>query len=254
MKLVSQKRLNKSELKRIMQETEFEINSFGIKKFAKELNGNRVEGELIKTVIISLITSVISLGALYFMKLRFIEGIMPKYGLFLFLSIIGFASVVPAIRQVRAYKFFPCMSGMMIGMTIGMMSGFLAGFYIGATNGMFWGSVYGMAVGIALGAWNGKCCGVMGVMEGLMAGFMGGLMGAMTAVMILNDNLRVGAVIVFAVCATILFGLNYMIYKETASEERQHKEDYFVTVVISFVLTVTTVWFMVFGPRSLLFQ
>jgi heme/copper-type cytochrome/quinol oxidase subunit 4 len=146
------------------------------------------------------------------------------------------------------------MTGMMIGMTIGMMSGFLAGFYVGATNGMFWGSVFGMGVGIVLGVWKGKCCGVMGAMEGLMAGFMGGLMGAMTAVMMYNDNLKMAGVIVFLVCGAILLMLSYMLYKETRSEDRDYREDHFFTIGASFVLTVATIWIMVFGPRSLLLQ
>jgi hypothetical protein len=146
------------------------------------------------------------------------------------------------------------MSGMMIGMTIGMMIGFLAGFYVGATNGMFYGGFFGVAVGVLFGAWNGKCCGIMGVMEGMMAGFMGGLMGAMTSVMMLNDNLKVASVLIFLVCGAILIGLNYMIYVETKSAKREIKEGQFFTVFWSFVLTVATIWLMVFGPRSLLFS
>ena len=56
-----------------------------------------------------------------------------------------------------------------------------------------------------------------------MAGFMGGLMGAMTAVMMLNDNLKLATVLVFLVSAVIMIGLNYMIYQETRSFERKHK-------------------------------
>lgn len=224
------------------------------KEFLKELQGTRVEGELLKTIFLSLLTSFITLGLFYFLKLQYIDNFIPKYGFFLFFAILSYALVMPSIRQVRAYKAFPCMTGMMIGMTVGMMSGFLAGFYTGATNGMFWGGVFGMAVGIFLGIWKGKCCGVMGVMEGLMAGFMGGLMGAMTAVMMYNDNLKAAGVIVFIVCGAILAGLNYMLYKETKNEERTHTEDQFLTLVLSFVLTVLTIWLMVFGPRSALFQ
>lgn len=223
-----------------------------VKEFAKEINGSRVEGELIKTAIYSLIVSLLVFGMIYFLKLRAMD-VMSKYGLYLFLSILSFALIVPTIRQVRAYKHFSCMSGMMIGMTAGMISGFLPGFYIGATNGMFYGSIFGMFVGIIVGTWMGKCCGVMGLMEGLMAGFMGGLMGAMTSVMMLNDHLKAAAVIVFIICSVILVALNYMIYQDRKEDERQVREDHFVTITISFVLTAITIWLMIFGPRSGLF-
>ena len=96
----------------------------------------------------------------------------------------------------------------------------------------------------------------MGAMEGIMAGFMGGLMGAMTAVMMLNDSIRIAAVIIFLISSTILFGLNYMIYKEARDNgmERKHKDSEFFTIFWSFLLTVITTWLMVFGPRSILFQ
>lgn len=223
------------------------------KKFIKELEGGRVEGELIKTTLYSLVTSLIFLAILYYLKLRYVEYFIPKYGFYLFFSVLSFAIIIPSIRQVRAYKEFACMSGMMIGMTIGMVSGFLLGFYIGATNGMFYGGVFGMGVGIFFGIWMGKCCGIMGIMEGIMAGFMGGLMGAMTAVMMLNDNLKAASVIVFLVCSVIIFGLNYMIYFEMKENEKQLKEDHRITIILSFILTALTVWLMVFGPRSILF-
>lgn len=220
----------------------------------KELNGERVEGELIKTIFVSLITSFIFLGILYFFKLKYIENFILDYGFYLFFAILSYSLILPSLRQVRSYKEFPCMTGMMIGMTIGMISGFLSGFYVGATNGMFWGSVFGMSIGIFFGIWNGKCCGIMGVLEGMMAGFMGGLMGAMTAIMMFNDNLLASGVIVFTVSATIMIGLNYMIYKEGKCLDRRHKDDELFIIFWSFVLTVATVWMMVYGPRSLLLQ
>jgi hypothetical protein len=145
------------------------------KQFMQELNGSRVEGELLKTIFYSLITSFIVIGALYFLRLKNVPDFIPKYGFYLFLAAISYALIVPAIRQVRAYKQFGCMSGMMIGMTTGMIAGFMAGYFIGATNGMFIGGVFGMVIGSAIGIWMGSCCGIMGFMEGLMAGFMGGL-------------------------------------------------------------------------------
>ena len=221
-----------------------------LKEFRKELNGSRVEGELIKTVFYSLVTSFIILGLLYYLRFRYIENFLENQGYFLFFAALSYSLLLPTIRQVRAYKEFPCMTGMMIGMTIGMIAGFLSGFFIASTNGMFVGSVFGMAVGIALGIWNGKCCGIMGAIEGIMAGFMGGLMGAMTAFMLFNDHLISAMIIVFSISAVILFSLNYMVYKEMKLEERKIKEGHFLTFIITFVLIVVTSWLMVFGPRS----
>lgn len=224
-----------------------------LKQFINELNGSRVEGELIRTIIYSILTSAIILIGLYFLRLRNVPDLIPKYGLYLGLAVLSYAIIIPTIRQVRAYKEFLCMSGMMIGMTSGMISGFLAGFYIGATNGMFIGSVFGMAVGIAIGIWLGSKCGVMGFLEGLMAGFMGGLMGAMTAVMLIADHLKASSIIVFIIGAVIMIALNYMIYLE--NKEKQHApEDHLTTIIITFILTVVTTWLMVLGPRSALFQ
>jgi len=224
------------------------------KDFTKELNGNRVEGELVKTIFYSLITSFIVLGVLYFFKFKYIENFIPKYGFYLFFAVLSYALLVPTIRQIRAYKQMACMSGMMVGMTIGMMTGFLAGYFVGATNGMFIGGIFGMAVGIILGIWTGSCCGVMGSMEGIMAGFMGGWMGGMTSVMLINDNLKLASVIIFGVCAVILVSLNYMVYLETKESERQRREDHFITIMISFILTLITSWIVVYGPRSPLFS
>ena len=224
-----------------------------IKEFVKEIresDSGRVEGEIVKTIFYSLITSFVILGVLYFLKFRYIEDFIPKQGYFLFFAALSYAFIVPAIRQVRAYCEMPCMSGMMTGMTTGMVSGFLPGFLVGSTNGMFVGSVFGMTVGIVLGVWNGKCCGVMGFMEGIMAGFMGGLMGAMTAFMLFNDNLKAATVIIFLISAVIMFSLNYMIYKEMKKEERKKKEDHLWTFVITFILITSTIWLTVLGPRS----
>ena len=226
-----------------------------IKEFISELNGSRVEGELVKTIFYSLLTSFVFLGILYFWQFRNIGEFMPKYGLFLFFSALSYAIIVPSIRQIRAYKELPCMSGMMVGMTTGMIASFLPGFYIASTNGMFYGGFFGVAVGIVFGIWNGKCCGIMGAMEGIMAGFMGGLMGAMTAFMLLNDHLTATAVIIFIIGAVIIFGLNYMIYREAkaAEMERHLKEDYFLVVIITFVLIAITTWLMIYGPRGGIF-
>lgn len=227
-----------------------------INNFMKELNGSGAESELIKTVFISLATSFCLLLILYFLGLKDEADFISKYGFYIFLAILSYAAILPSIILIRAYKEFACMSGMMIGMTIGMISGFLPGFYLGATNGMFWGSVLGMSLGIYLGVANGRCCGIMGAIEGMMAGFMGGLMGAMTAIMMINDNLQAAAVIIFLIATTILFGLNYMIYKEAreAGMERKHRDSMFYTIVWSSLLTIVTTWFMLYGPKSGLFQ
>ncbi len=222
-----------------------------IKDFVKELNDSQsVEGELIKTIFYSLITSFIALGILYFFKFKNIDNFLSEKGFFLFLAALSYALIAASVRQVRAYGQFSCMSGMMIGMTTGMIAGFLPGFFVASTNGMFVGSVFGMMIGIGLGIYTGKCCGVMGFMEGVMAGFMGGLMGAMTAFMLFNDNLKPATIVVFLVSTVILFAMNYMIYSETRERSREKREDHFFTAVFSFVLTVTTAWLMVFGPRT----
>ena len=220
-------------------------------KFIKYLNS---EENLIRTIFVSILSSFVVFGIIYFTKLKYIENFIPKYGIFLFFAILSYALILSSVRHIRIYKNFPCMSGMMIGMTIGMFSGFLPGFYIGATNGMFYGSIFGMAIGILFGAWNGKCCGIMGIMEGIMAGFMGGLMGAMTALMMFNENLKAMSVIIFAVSGIILIGLNYLIYKETREIEIKNKEDESFTILWSILLALFTIWFMAFGPRSILFS
>ncbi len=224
------------------------------KAFTKELNSKeRVEGELVKTVLYSLLTSFVILGILYYVKLKSIQDFIPKYGYFLFFAALSYALVIASVRQVRAYREFACMSGMMIGMTSGMIAGFLSGFYIGSTNGMFIGSVFGMAVGVILGIWMGKCCGIMGMMEGIMAGFMGGLMGGMTAIMLLTDNLKIATIIISIIGWIILIALNYMIYNEMKENQRQLKEDHTLTIFITIILIAITAWLMIFGPRSALF-
>jgi hypothetical protein len=223
------------------------------KEFTKELNGNRVEGELLRSILYSLLISFGLFAILYVLRLRYVDSFLPKYGFYIFFAILSYAVIFPSIRQIRAYGNFACMSGMMIGMTTGMMAGFLSGFFVGATNGMFYGIVFGMGVGIFMGVWAGRCCGVMGVMEGLMAGFMGGLMGAMTSVMLLNDNLKIASVIIFVICSIIMFSLNYMIYGEMKENKREMRESHWVIVLLSAILTGITIWLMVFGPRSALF-
>lgn len=224
------------------------------KEFAKELNGSRVEGQLIKTVFYSLLVSFGFLALVYFFKFKGVEGFVSDYGYYLLFSALSIALVMLPLRQLRAYKEMPCMGGMMVGMTIGMISGFLLGFFTASTNGMFYGGFYGVIIGMITGIWLGKCCGIMGIMEGMMAGFMGGLMGAMTSFMLLNDpNLKIAGIICFVISAAIMFGLNYMIYTEM-KEMREHRKDGdgFVAIV-TFILIALTTWLIVYGPRSALF-
>ncbi|HLD00914.1 MAG TPA: hypothetical protein VJC39_04160 [Candidatus Nanoarchaeia archaeon] len=229
----------------------------GLKEYIQNLIMimNDEEGEaLIKTIFISLVASIITLGSFYFLKLRYIENFGSRYGFYLLGAMIGYALIISLTRQVKSYTEFQCMSGMMIGMTIGMIAGFLPGFYIGATNGMFWGSVSGMTIGIGFGLWNGRCCGIMGAMEGIMAGFMGGLMGAMTAIMMLNDNLKTAAIIVTIISGAIIMGLHYLIYKETREAERINNNSELGTIILSVLLMAATILLMIFGPRSVLMQ
>ena len=225
-----------------------------LRGFGKELGGKRVEGELVKTICYSLLTSAVVLGLLYFFRFRFMSDFNTRYGLVLFLAVLTYALLVSCIRHVRAYRELPCMTGMMVGMTLGMIGGFLPGLLVGATNGMFVGSLFGMGVGILIGVWTGSCCGVMGVMEGMMAGLMGGLMGAMTAVMTFNDHLSALLIVVWCVGAIILIGLQYLVYHEMRDSEAQRNEEYLITSILTFVLLIVTVAVMVYGPRSFLFS
>ena len=162
-----------------------------------------------------------------------------------------------SVWHIKAYgNNFSCMSGMMIGMTSGMISGFLIGLIVGATNGMFIGTVAGILVGILVGIFTGKCCGIMGIMEGMMAGLMGGLMGAMTSLMMLSDNLKIIIPILVGICAIILIGLDYMIYKEVVRDIKQkvNKYGFMAFVGLCFIITIIITFIMVLGPKSILFQ
>lgn len=228
--------------------------NMNLQKFIAELSGTRVEGELVKTFFISLISSLAVIVLAWVVRLRFIDGFWSDYGLITGYAVLMYALLVPAIRQIRAYGQFACMTGMMIGMTLGMMAGFLSGFYLGATNGMFVGAVFGMIVGIGAGTWTGGCCcGIMGYMEGIMAGFMGGIMGAMTSVMMLNDHLQTAMLIVTGISALIILSLNVLVHEEMEKESRQNTESQSRTIILSAALSAATLWVMVFGPRSGLF-
>lgn len=226
----------------------------GFKQFVKELNGRGIEGELVSSFFYSLTASAIVLAIAYMMALKDVEGFIPKYGIYLFFSVISYALIMTSTAHVKAYNQFACMSGMMIGMTVGMIAGFLPGFYAGATNGMFYGGFFGVAVGMIFGIFSGKCCGIMGIMEGAMAGFMGGLMGAMTSVMMINEHVGVASLLVFLISSFILLGLDYMIYRETREYDKRDYEGRGFVIISSAILTVLTIWLMVFGPRSALLK
>lgn len=223
------------------------------KKFVKELSGDRVEGQLVKTLVVSLLTVAIAFSILYFAFLNQYLN-LTKNGLFIFLALLSIALIGPTIHQVRAYRSLSCMGGMMVGMTCGMISGFLIGFYVGATNGVFIGSLTGMAAGIFIGIWLGLSCGVMGFLEGIMAGFMGGMMGAMTAIMAFNDGLRPLAVICFAISAIILIGLKYMIYKESLETKDKPKFSYLSIIIPSAILSTLVLLVISFAPKSIIVQ
>lgn len=223
------------------------------KEYLKELSGIRVEGELIKSIFFSLVSSAIVIAILYFFNYKNIDNFLSNYFLYIFLASISIALFSAIIRQVRAYNQFACMSGMMIGMTCGMIGGFIFGLYVGANNGMFIGSIFGIFIGIIIGIWLGKCCGIMGVMEGIMAGFMGGLMGAMTAVMMINDNLKLAVIISSIISWTILILLSYMVYNEKKEHKREKKEDYSLIIFISILLIILFSYIIIYGPKSSLF-
>ena len=217
----------------------------------RELNGNRVEGQLLQTMLYSLISSFIVLGIFYFMFLGGLD--LGNKLLFIFLSIVSYAIVLPAFQQVHSYKNMPCMSGMMVGMTVGMISSFLIGFYVASTNGMFYGWIFGMVVGLAFGIYNGSSCGIMGIMEGAMAAFMGGLMGAMTSLMLLNDHLIASAYIILGVGAVIMGSLNFMVYKDMKEIEEDVRKGQELVIILSVILTTLTILFIAFGPRGGIF-
>ena len=85
------------------------------KNFVKELDGKKVEGKLLQNIFLSLAFSFIALAVMYFLFLKNVNNLLPKYGIFILLSIISYALVLTLIKQIRVYKNFACMSGMMIG-------------------------------------------------------------------------------------------------------------------------------------------
>lgn len=205
------------------------------------------ESELFNNSIASLAGLFILFGSLvYFGIFSFASVYTP----IIFLVLLSSVLILFSYSHLLCYaKNLSCMNGMMAGMTIGMISGFLVGLLIGATNGMFIGSVVGILIGSFLGVNIGKCCGIMGALEGIMAGIMAGVMGAMTSIMLLNDNLVPFLYIFFGLCAIVLAGLSYMMYREGGAIEKQKHtfSDFFIrSTIFSIILTV----FILFGPRG----
>jgi hypothetical protein len=219
------------------------------KQFIKELNGDRAEGNLLRIITFSVLSSLIVFFVLYSFIFKNVYGFLGKFGPAVFFSILSYAILIPAMYQVKTYKKLPCMSGMMVGMTLGMISGFLIGFFVASTNGMFYGGVFGMVVGIILGVVTGRASGIMGVMEGMMAGLMGGWMGAMTSIMLLNDHLFAAGIIIFVVSLIIMVGLNYMIYKEM-KDAKISQASLIGLICVNLVLSVLTILMIVYGPRG----
>ncbi|MBI4044033.1 MAG: hypothetical protein HY393_04485 [Candidatus Diapherotrites archaeon] len=163
----------------------------------------------------------------------------------------GISLNVGALWHARLLQnYCACNTGMMLGMTIGMMSGFMLGAILGATNGMFVGSVAGMLVGMFLGAYAAGFAGIMGIMEGMLAGLMAGVMGAMLSVMMVTDHLVLFLYVLFFLCALILAGLSYLVYKEAGPLLESSVPGWSELIVQGLIVLVFVVGLAVFGPKS----
>ncbi len=217
-----------------------------------------VEREMLKLALMTL-ASLLVLGAIgYFGFFSNSPNFLGRFGWLLIYLLIGLVANSATIWHLKSYRNVSCQTGMMIGMTCGMLSGFLVGLIIGATNGMFVGAVAGLLVGILLGSWAGKCCGTMGVLEGQMAGFMAGPMGAMTSIMMVNDNYLAFIPIALVFEIIILGGVMFLVYQENGGKQlniakKTAKSDFFVFLVVNFVVLLALAWLMVYGPKSELF-
>ena len=89
-----------------------------LKEFGQSLTKDGVEGDLIKTIFVSLCTSLAILSVLYFLKLKYIENFIPKYGFYLFFAVLSYALLVPTIRQIRAYKLFKSLTKRWVDLAI----------------------------------------------------------------------------------------------------------------------------------------
>ncbi len=226
-----------------------------VKKYCASIMNNEpalgVERTLLNYAAISLALLLILAGSAYVFSLL---PLGTAYLPLVLLAILGSVLTAFSYYHMDCYrKGLTCTNGMMIGMTMGMVSGFMFGSLIGATNGMFIGSLAGMAVGIGLGINLGRSCGVMGAMEGAMAGLMAGPMGAMTSVMLINDNLIAFLYIFFPLCAFVISGLSYMMYREAgAAPSHAFRANLLKIFNLSLLLFLATVFLMLFGPKGLI--
>ncbi|MEW6036613.1 MAG: heavy-metal-associated domain-containing protein [Candidatus Micrarchaeota archaeon] len=212
-----------------------------------------VESKLVNYALGSTAALVVLGGLGYAAALPSVSS-LGAYMPLLALAILTSVMTVFSYLHMSSYgKGISCNNGMMVGMTMGMISGFMVGALIGATNGMFIGSTVGMAAGIALGGNLGRCCGVMGTMEGVMAGLMAGIMGAMTSVMMLRENLVLFLYILFGICAFVLGGLSYMMYRESGAAPKEAFSTRFAgfaATCAAFAIALSLM--MVYGPKGIL--
>ncbi len=218
-----------------------------------------VEREMLKLAVWTFI-GLLVLGAIgYWGFFSSSPQFMERHGIHVFYLMIGLVAISATMWHLKAYQNVSCQTGMMVGMTVGMLTGFLVGMIVGISNGMFVGSVAGLLLGVLVGSWAGKCCGIMGVLEGQMAGFMAGPMGAMTTIMMVSDNYVWFIPIALLFSVMILAGLMFLLYEENSGKQlniakKTAKQDFFLFLVVNFVVLLALAWLMIYGPKSALFQ
>ncbi|VVC03169.1 Uncharacterised protein [Candidatus Burarchaeum australiense] len=210
-----------------------------------------VESQLMHYALASAAIIFLLIGAAYLFVFRGLANAV-LYEPLIFLAVGTGLLAAFAHFHMSSYRGnMSCTNGMMVGMTVGMCVGFLAGALVGATNGMFMGSLAGMTVGIAMGANLGRYCGVMGAMEGIMAGLMAGTMGAMLSVMMVNDHLLEFLFVLFGLCAFVVGGLSYMMYREVGSAKRAAMRASFGQfLAMSAFLALSITALMLYGPKG----
>lgn len=218
-----------------------------------------VEREMLKLALWTFIAMLVLGGVGYWGFFSKDPQFMARHGIHIFYLMIGLVAVSATLWHLKAYRNVSCQTGMMVGMTVGMMTGFIVGMIVGISNGMFIGSVSGLVLGILAGSWAGKCCGMMGVLEGQMAGFMAGPMGAMTTIMMVADNYLWFIPLALFFIVIVLGGLMFLLYQENGGKQlnvakKTAKEDFFLFLVVNFIVLLALAWLMIYGPKSALFQ